>query len=197
MAITYSPLWAGGEKSRGYLLEALLILMERTPYPKITVSDVARRAGVSRTSFYRHFPTKESIIVDYFDHMFQEYLERIGPTPPDLRFCAQLFFTYIDQHQELLRILILHGLGALVEERLGVYLTRLLEAVVRSPEPLPPLKKAFLVGGSIALLGQWVRDGGRQDATELLVVVESFDLYRSLGAVERPENVTHPTSNVP
>lgn len=46
------------------LFEALLILMKKKPFDKITVSELVERAGVSRTTFYRNYSSIEQIITE-------------------------------------------------------------------------------------------------------------------------------------
>ena len=48
--------------TRECLQLALIHLMADKPYEKITVSEIVRRAGVSRTAFYRNYTDKEDIL---------------------------------------------------------------------------------------------------------------------------------------
>ena len=45
-----------------YLTQALIELIEKKPFDKITITDIAEKAGVSRITFYRHFNSKTDII---------------------------------------------------------------------------------------------------------------------------------------
>ena len=49
-------------KSQYFISQALLTLMREKPYEKISVMDIARRAYVSRTTFYNHFQDKADIL---------------------------------------------------------------------------------------------------------------------------------------
>lgn len=57
-----------------YIAEAVLILMEDHPYDKITIGEIAKKAGVNRSSYYRHFDTKEDIIWFYLMSIMDEYM---------------------------------------------------------------------------------------------------------------------------
>ncbi len=48
--------------TRESITQALLILMENKPYQEINVSDICKKAGVSRNAFYRNYPAKDAII---------------------------------------------------------------------------------------------------------------------------------------
>ena len=56
-----------------YILQALFKLMAEYEYEKISVIDIANKAGVSRATFYRNFKRKEDIIVYYFKHHEKEF----------------------------------------------------------------------------------------------------------------------------
>jgi AcrR family transcriptional regulator len=58
--------------------ESIIALMHETPYDDIKISDVARKAGVSRMTFYQYYATKEEALSDYLDEIVEEYIETEG-----------------------------------------------------------------------------------------------------------------------
>lgn len=61
------------EYTRHYIVQALFKLMSAYEYEKISVTDIAEKAGVGRATFYRYFKRKEDIIVYYFDRYKKEF----------------------------------------------------------------------------------------------------------------------------
>ena len=61
------------ERSRQWISDALVDLMQKKPYAHITVKDITDRAGVARLTFYRHFETKEDIPRYRFQILFSGY----------------------------------------------------------------------------------------------------------------------------
>jgi AcrR family transcriptional regulator len=49
------------------LVEAAFVLIERTGDLEPRVSDIVRRAGLSNQAFYRHFPSKQALLVAVLD----------------------------------------------------------------------------------------------------------------------------------
>ena len=47
------------ETMMGYMCSALLELMLEKDYAKISIGEIAKKAGVDRSSYYRHFKSKE------------------------------------------------------------------------------------------------------------------------------------------
>ena len=43
---------------------ALIVLMGEKPYDKISITEIVKRSGVSRTAFYRNFSSKEDVLAE-------------------------------------------------------------------------------------------------------------------------------------
>lgn len=79
------------ELTRRYITEALFALMEQTPYEKISISDITKKAGVGRATFYRHFKTKDEIVREYFESKTAAFLKSAPNTPT----CADDYYEMI------------------------------------------------------------------------------------------------------
>ncbi len=73
----------GVEETRQRLQRHALALFEARGFDEVTVEEVARAAGVSHMTFYRHFPTKESVVLDDpYDPVIGEAVARQDPALP-------------------------------------------------------------------------------------------------------------------
>ena len=52
------------DRTRGALQRCASELFLRDGYDPTTVAAISRAAGVSQMTFFRHFPTKESVVLD-------------------------------------------------------------------------------------------------------------------------------------
>jgi AcrR family transcriptional regulator len=50
------------EKTRALIAAAFVALVSRRPYARIRVSDITRKAGVGRATFYAHFESKDALL---------------------------------------------------------------------------------------------------------------------------------------
>ncbi len=66
--------YAPEEYTRHYIVQALFKLMSNFTYEKISVTDIAEKAGVGRATFYRYFKRKEDVILYYFEHNTKEFM---------------------------------------------------------------------------------------------------------------------------
>ncbi len=62
------------EQSKELLSEALIILLKKKDYNKITIQNIVDKAGVSRMAFYRNFNDKDDIIKYYLDKITDEFV---------------------------------------------------------------------------------------------------------------------------
>lgn len=60
-----------------YMFKALVLLLEQKPYDKISITEIAKRAGVSRMSYYRNYSSKDEIITKFWEKKFADNLEKM------------------------------------------------------------------------------------------------------------------------
>jgi AcrR family transcriptional regulator len=73
------------ELSRDAILASALDLFARRGYGAVRVEDVARAAGVSRTTFYNHFSEREEILAALFERLLGDDAGELEPgdgSPP-------------------------------------------------------------------------------------------------------------------
>lgn len=96
------------EYTRHYIVQALFRLMAEYNYEKISVTDIAEKAGVGRATFYRYFKRKEDIIIYYFEHHTKEFIlaQRFYPRCKDdyVKIVTNVL-TMFRQNKEPLRLL--------------------------------------------------------------------------------------------
>lgn len=69
-------------RTRARILDAALELFERQGYPSTTVDQIAAAAGVTPMTFFRHFPSKDAVLVtDPYDPLIAE---AVGAQPAHL-----------------------------------------------------------------------------------------------------------------
>ena len=81
------------ELTKSYITEALFALMDKMPYDEISVSDIAKKAGVGRATFYRHYKTKEDVIREYFVQETAAFLKAVPQAPTDYDDFYEMIFT--------------------------------------------------------------------------------------------------------
>ena len=60
------------EITKEAIQDSLYLLMQKKPLEKITITDIIRRSGVSRSAFYKNFKSIDDIIIDSLDNVIVE-----------------------------------------------------------------------------------------------------------------------------
>ena len=71
---------------------ALLNLLEEKSISEISVSEIIRKAGVARASFYRIYATKENVIITLIADILEQYRETLTD-------CGEDYYTYENIHR--------------------------------------------------------------------------------------------------
>lgn len=86
-------------QSQTWIIQVLLELLANTDYDKITVSEICRRAGLDRRTFYRNFDSKNDVLEYYIKILGSEYLSEFqAAKPSDTNEAALLFFNFWRRH---------------------------------------------------------------------------------------------------
>ncbi|WP_282920746.1 TetR/AcrR family transcriptional regulator [Ignavigranum ruoffiae] len=98
------------ELSKESLRSALLQLMHDTPLHQIKVTQLCQKAGVSRMAYYRNYPSLLALYQDIIHSFLAEFLQNSYHYIQAGRWQDfwLKFFTYIHQHQDLVRIILNH-----------------------------------------------------------------------------------------
>lgn len=146
-------------RSRKALHRALLALLNRKPLEQITIRDITAKAGVGYTTFFRHHPTKESLLEELAAEQIGSLFNLSVPVLDslDLRSASLALFTYVSNHRAVWKTLLTGGANGFVRKEF-LRLARMVAAQRSDPDSwLPPDFGAILiVSGTLELLTWWL-----------------------------------------
>lgn len=95
--------------AREYMVTALMQLLKEKPMSAITISEITKKAGVSRMTYYRNYSAKEDIFTSYLEDLADLYREDTKKHPvkenyydeENLVHCFSHFVKYKDFLQSL------------------------------------------------------------------------------------------------
>jgi AcrR family transcriptional regulator len=97
------------EKMKAYIAESLLLLMKEKPYAAITIGEIASKAGVNRSTYYRNFKSKEDIVRFYYNKiLFRHQKNTVGKNETLKIHFIKMLNHYLKYKEELL---LLHKSG--------------------------------------------------------------------------------------
>lgn len=65
--------------TREAICTALMLLIKEQSFAKITITDIVKRAGVSRTAYYSNYSSKQEILADLVSSLINEINRRLLP----------------------------------------------------------------------------------------------------------------------
>ena len=154
-------------RTRKWIGDALVRLLEEKSFAEISITDITRQADIARVTFYQHFDSKEAVLLalasDFFEHLYQlfdlsallqtgETLAQsgVGPLPVSDEFDLQ--------QAHLVRVA-LEAVGPAVR-RLAV--ASFVQALARSgfsrPEAEAQVLATYHVNGILGLLESYLND---------------------------------------
>lgn len=176
------PRSAKRARARRDMQDALVALMREKPLAAITVTDVARRARVSRSTFYRNYDSFDDVVRDYLDRLRTEALSAEaedtaaagGARPGQDISLARLtshFAFYRERHQAVL---------ALCDNGFGAAFQQVADEFAESAAGDMPATSVeryrlyFLSGAMCNVMLQWMRAGCPEPPSELAFAVMRF-----------------------
>ena len=147
-------------RTREALRDAMLQLLALKPLDKITILDICETAGIGYPTFFRHHPTKESLLDDV---AAGEIAHLVGLTVPiavaeDIHAAGVALFNYVDQHRKLWSALLTGGAEAAMRSEF-LRLSRKIAATRTHVNDWPPadISTILVVSSTVELVSWWLQ----------------------------------------
>ncbi|MEN8242386.1 MAG: TetR/AcrR family transcriptional regulator [Chloroflexota bacterium] len=146
---------------------ALLELLEEKKFQKISITDISERSGLTRSTFYSHFSTKDelldSIINTVIDNFFEQLYSRdvSNPDPEkDLEMNID-FFRIWEKNKDLIPLLESVDFDCLLIGRIRAFWDEHYEKILKKKNPefsdrYTNFANSFLASTFVGLLKEWI-----------------------------------------
>jgi len=108
------------------IVSAMLQLIKEKPLSSINISELCKRAGVSRMTFYRNYDSKEDIFTKHLGEIFEDYKTDDETLKTDGMYYDEPhlnhYFDYLYKHRDFLDGLILCGFDVIFLNMLSAYI---------------------------------------------------------------------------
>lgn len=152
------------------IFTALIKLMEQKNFEDITVTEIAKKAGVSRMTYYRNYSSKEDILIQHFDESTRALIQQVKlhPDISPYQLCCQ-FFSFFQEHSSLVDQMFQAVMLKLMLRRLTETTDYLFHEITKPDLPDNQLKYQlhFITGGLFSLLLHWIETGKKESPQEM------------------------------
>lgn len=89
--------------SKRDIAEALILLMKKKDYNKITNKEITDKAGLSHITIYRNFKNKDEILKYYLDEITNEFIKnkKVNYSPDNFRDYLITLFTHLKEKEDI------------------------------------------------------------------------------------------------
>lgn len=143
---------------------ALLQMMENTPFEDIAITDLVKKAGVGRVSFYRNFESKKDVLAKYLVILLEEWGKEFESLGDPSKFSDSLVRHYY-KHKDIYLMLYKQGLSDMIYETIRGAM-KLHEA----QHNLERYAKSMIAGMIWGWADEWMRQGMPESPDEIAML---------------------------
>ncbi len=158
-------------RTRQGLRQALMELVLEKDYRKITVTDLTSRAYINRSTFYLHYPEKDSLLKSGFQEFWDQELPVRSILPEDglnqltdrLQAELEIDLVHFEKFKDFYRTMLCDQRVLEFREQLNRHLLKvlqqrfsLLRAIPSSPAAFPTLSVVYLGSAYLGVLEWWL-----------------------------------------
>ncbi len=154
--------------------EAIIDLMKTTEYENIKISDIARRSGISRMTFYHYYDSKSAALTDYLDEIILRYLResRKNPNVGKFQEYTHILFSlnFFDQYADYFLVMEQAGLYSILINGINEFMTSRFTSGFKSS--LYGLY--YYAGALLNTFLKWEKDGKKEPAEKIAEIISRF-----------------------
>lgn len=167
------------ERTKGWIFEALLALMDEKPYQSIGISDITDKAGVARSSFYRNFESKDDIIIQYMDDILRAVILKITENSQKgeadiLTIIFRTFLEYETFLKKLSRNNIEHLFTSFADKFEEQFLDMYKDMLTSEENLVFQYSVRFQIGGMIRMTMPWMKNGMALPPEKIAALLSEF-----------------------
>jgi hypothetical protein len=185
------------ERTKSWIFDALMLLMDEKPYDKITVSDISEKAGIARPTFYRNFDDKDDVIFEYLMHSVNIELlnsEKAGKGDKPNNIILTFDIAYMIKHQKNIKKIILTAdIENRIQQELQKYPISLIESYKKQLSVEEYLicryKICYQITGSLRIFFDWFVNNMPMPVEKFVSMINTMNIpktiqYRNIPGIE-------------
>lgn len=166
------------QRTKALLKQGLFSVLKERPMSEVTVTELCRRAGINRNTFYAHYQNPQALLEEVEDSLVAQYRvaiegaeEAAGPQTLIVGLCR----TIARNHEVCGRLFFENGDSRFVARSLGIGYEWLADRwrAQGLDSALWGKLYAFIASGSTAILKKWLDDGMQQSPEEIALFIEN------------------------
>ena len=159
------------DRSKKDIADALISLMKKKNFDKITNKDITDRAGLSHITIYRNFKNKDEIIKYYLDELTDSFIKESKILYDSNNFSSYIekLFNHLEKNKDIGVLLYkANMIHHLKDEFDRIFINK------AQKENVEPYHYYFLSGGLYNIYYFWIKNGCKETPIELANKFNNF-----------------------
>lgn len=184
--------------SQECIIDAFLMLLSENNLQDISVTEICKKAGVARITFYKYYKTINDVLKATVDFKFNEFKEDLikAKLGGDIKKVLELSITSIVPLRKPLKSLSRSNMSGILLQYFTNALATLLP-IIETDVELKKIKYLFLSGGVFNILSDWVslgmKDTPKKLAEQIYVTMLEYGIINKFGFKKwlKPPNLAY------
>ncbi|MFC4651797.1 TetR/AcrR family transcriptional regulator [Lactococcus nasutitermitis] len=161
-----------------YIVTATMQLLDEKTLTELAVTDICKRAGVSRPAFYRHFKNKEQIVLTYFTPIYENFLTELSKMPNlNSQLLAEQFVNFFANQGKEIRKATRAGYYLLIFQVFAEKIADFYNDTTTWTDYVGTKRQFwndFMAAGLFYVLGNWAKNNCPESREEVVKMVIEF-----------------------
>ncbi|AII13820.1 Transcriptional regulator [Lactococcus lactis subsp. lactis NCDO 2118] len=161
-----------------FIIEGMMLCLEKYTINELPLTEVCKKAGVSRMTFYQHFKNKEEVVLEYFELIYDKFLKELLELESinSLILSEKLVGLFVEQEEEIEKA-VKGNYYSLIFQVFAQKMTIFYNETTTWADYLGTKQKFwndFMAAGLFYVLGNWVKKGCQDSYDEVVKMVVEF-----------------------
>jgi AcrR family transcriptional regulator len=160
-------------RSKEWIYTALMTLLKKNAFRKISIEDITKKAGVARLTFYRNYDSKEDILISQGKKIYEELmidLKRSIHEENAVYNSIRKIMTIFNEYADLFEILLKNKLDYLIMQSFEVEISNILKSIF-GVENTNRYKIKFYEGALFAIAVEWIKNSREESIDEMTDII--------------------------
>ncbi|WP_025688902.1 TetR/AcrR family transcriptional regulator [Paenibacillus zanthoxyli] len=162
--------------TKEWITFALLELLKTNRLSKLTVSEVVKKAGVSRMGFYRNYENLEQVLKEYYEPKFADIFNKIAFKKSHEQKIADLTSFFLDLSKDFHMAIEGDYIG-LFYQIFKSHVAQLYDEIIPFPDWTEAKRNYwidFMSAGVFEIWVMWIKNGQKESIVEISTLIRLF-----------------------
>lgn len=162
------------QKSKSALKQALLIIMKKKSFSKITIKELCDKANLNRSTFYANYQNINDILFDIYYDIYLDMSNFLQHLDYDYNIDYNIMqikniIDYLKEHQDSFQLLLANNENNMFEQQLTLFYMK--KYVKDDSDDKERYQFLYHSIGSFTIICQWFKDGCHLSSMELAKMI--------------------------